>query len=113
MGYEFAPFAVADCVRRTVSKTGLPVIVTENGVGTFDDSERIEFIDEVVSGLASCIKDGIDLRGYIHWSLIDNFEWNSGYRMRFGLVAVNRKTFVRTPKKSAYHLGEIAKRNAF
>ncbi len=113
MGYEFAPFSVGNCVRRTVKKTGLPAIVTENGVGTFNDNERIEFIDGAIKGLADCIKDGIDLRGYVHWSLIDNFEWNSGYRMCFGLIGVDRRTFKRTPKPSAYHLGEIAKRNAF
>lgn len=56
--------------------------------------------------------DGVDVRGYIHWSLFDNFEWMLGYRPKFGLVAVNRETQERSPKPSALHLGKIARRNA-
>jgi beta-glucosidase len=58
-----------------------------------------------------CLADGIDVRGYIHWSLMDNFEWLEGYRPKFGLVGVNRETQARRPKPSAYWLGEIAKSN--
>ncbi|MGB7656158.1 MAG: family 1 glycosylhydrolase [Novosphingobium sp.] len=51
----------------------------------------------------------MDLRGYVHWSLLDNFEWVLGYGMRFGLVEVDRESFVRTAKPSAHHLGRISR----
>lgn len=111
MGYEFYPAAIGDCVRRAVKLTGLPAIVTENGLGTTDDTERIEYIDGALRSLRSCLEDGIDLRGYFHWSLLDNFEWNSGYQMQFGLLEVDRATFERRPKPSATHLGNYARSN--
>ena len=64
-----------------------------------------------LAGVSKCLSDGIDIRGYFHWSLLDNFEWTSGYRPKFGLVAVDRQTFARTVKPSARLLGSIARRN--
>ena len=61
--------------------------------------------------MLNCLRDGIDLRGYIHWSLLDNFEWLEGYGPKFGLVEVDRTTQMRKPKPSAYWLGAIARRN--
>ena len=58
-----------------------------------------------------CLRDGLDVRGYIHWSLFDNFEWALGYRPTFGLVAVDRATQARSVKPSARRLGEIARAN--
>jgi beta-glucosidase len=58
-----------------------------------------------------CVASGIDVRGYIHWSLLDNFEWIMGYRPRFGLVAVDRQTQERTIKPSGHYLGTIARGN--
>ena len=86
------------------------MIVTENGIGTDDDTRRIAYIDEALAGVKRCLADGIDLRGYVHWSLLDNFEWIAGYSQKFGLVAVDRTTFKRTPKPSAAHLGAIARK---
>lgn len=111
MGYEFYPPAIGEAVRRTAKLTGLPILVTENGLGTNHDSERIEYIEGALASLRRCLEDGIDLRGYFHWSLLDNFEWNSGYKMRFGLVEVDRKTFERRPKPSASFLGDFARHN--
>jgi beta-glucosidase len=59
----------------------------------------------------ACLDEGIDVRGYIHWSLLDNFEWVFGYKQKFGLVAVDRTTFKRTAKPSAVHLGRRARAN--
>ena len=87
----------------------MPIIVTENGIPTADDTRRVAFIDGAVESLHAAVADGIDVRGYFHWSFIDNFEWVRGYAPRFGLVAVDRTTFARTPKPSAHRLGAIAR----
>lgn len=113
MGYEYRPQAVAATVRRAHEMLpGKEIIVTEHGIATDDDTERIDFITEGLTSLHQIVEDGIPLRGYIHWSAFDNFEWALGYRMRFGLIEVDRATQVRTPKPSASFLGEIARQNA-
>jgi beta-glucosidase len=89
----------------------VPLLVTENGIATSDDEDRIRFTTDALRGLAAAIDDGADVRGYVHWSLLDNFEWMLGYRPTFGLVSVDRETFVRTPKPSLAWLGEVARRN--
>ena len=92
MGYEFQPEALEPAIRRAAEVTGLPVLVTENGLGTDDDTRRVEFIERALRGVEACLRDGIDVRGYFYWSLFDNFEWVFGYRPTFGLVAVDRAT---------------------
>jgi beta-glucosidase len=112
MGYEYRPEAVAATVRRVAEVLpGKPIVVTEHGVATANDEERCEFIDVGLKALRAVIGDGIPLRGYIHWSAFDNFEWASGYAMQFGLIAVDRTTQVRSPKPSAAYLGGIARAN--
>ena len=66
----------------------VPLLVTENGIGTDDDEQRIRYVQAALEGVLDCIDEGIDVRGYTYWSLLDNFEWAFGYRPRFGLVAV-------------------------
>jgi beta-glucosidase len=90
----------------------LPVIVTENGIGTADDSRRIEYILRAIHGVINCLKDGLDVRGYTYWSAFDNFEWELGYRPTFGLISVDRKLQQRTVKPSARMLGAIARANS-
>ena len=112
MGYEFRPHAVAATVRRAAEVLpGKPIVVTEHGVATANDAERIEFITVGLRALHKVIADRIPLVGYIHWSGFDNFEWASGYTMQFGLIAVNRTTQERTLKPSARFLGDIARSN--
>jgi beta-glucosidase len=112
MGYEFRPQAVAATVSRAAElHPGKPIIVTEHGVAAADDTERIEFITEGLKSLHALIGAGIPLKGYIHWSAFDNFEWAAGYRMEFGLIAVDRETQERSPKPSAGFLGDVARRN--
>jgi beta-glucosidase len=112
MGYEFRPQAVAATVRRVAELLpGKPIIVTEHGLATADDAERIEFITGGLAALHAVIADGIPLGGYIHWSAFDNFEWDKGYSMTFGMIGVDRETQVRTVRPSARFLGEIARNN--
>jgi beta-glucosidase len=85
--------------------------VTENGMATGDDAARIAYTRAALEGLARCVEDGIDVRGYIHWTLLDNFEWNAGFAKTFGLIAVDRETFARSMKPSARWLGQVALRN--
>jgi len=113
MGYEFWPEALEATIRRAWEVTrGVPILVTENGIGTEDDAERIEFVGRALGGVLACLADGIDVRGYVYWSLLDNFEWVLGYRPTFGLVAVDRTTQARSPKPSARWLGARAQANA-
>jgi len=112
MGYEFYPEALEACIRQAAAVSGCPVIVTENGIGTEDDTRRIEYTRRALEGVLRAIADGIDVRGYIHWSMMDNYEWLEGYRPKFGLVDVDRATQQRKPKPSAFWLGDVAKRNA-
>ena len=90
---------------------GVPILVTENGIATADDAERIEYTSGALAGLHRAISDGIEVRGYLHWSLLDNDEWGS-YRPTFGLIAVDGGTFTRTIKPSARWLGGVAMANA-
>jgi beta-glucosidase len=110
-GYEFYPQALANTIRWAHKAIGKPVYVTESGIATNDDARRIAFIDQALEGVRQCLDEGIPVHSYLYWSLLDNFEWTSGYGVPFGLVAVDRKTFQRTPRPSAAHLGRIARAN--
>jgi beta-glucosidase len=112
MRYEYWPEALEQTIRYAHALARVPIYVTENGISTEDDTRRVDFIRTSLEGVRNCLADGIDIRGYIHWSLLDNFEWIEGYRPKFGLVAVDRKTQERTLKPSARYLGEIARRNS-
>ena len=112
MGAEVFPPSLAGAVRYAHSVAGIPVIVTEHGVGTDDDHIRSTLIPQALIELKKVMDEGVPVRGYIHWSLIDNYEWVFGYRIHFGLHTLNRDTFERKRKPSATVLGEIAKANA-
>ncbi|OHV43484.1 family 1 glycosylhydrolase [Pseudofrankia sp. BMG5.36] len=108
-GWEIYPQALGHTVRLAAEHARVPVLVTENGMATADDDARTAYTTAALEGLAGCVADGVDVRGYLHWSLLDNFEWTSGFAMTFGLIAVDRTTFARTVKPSARRLGEIAR----
>jgi beta-glucosidase len=86
---------------RTVGGYGLPVYVTENGIADRDDVQRPEYLRSHLRELALAIADGVDIRGYYHWSLLDNFEWIKGFGPRFGLYKVDYESFTRTPTATA------------
>src|SRR3954454_9393172 len=109
MGYEFWPEALGATLERAWDYTGgRKLIVTESGIGTDDDSRRVEYIDRAIASMDHAMADGVDVRGFLYWSLLDNFEWHLGYGPRFGLVEVDRTTQTRRPKPSAAHLGAVA-----
>jgi beta-glucosidase len=111
VGTTFRPDSLAMAVRHAWDVTeGVPILVTENGIATADDTERIRYTDAALRGLEETVAEGIDVRGYLHWSLLDNFEWGH-WEPTFGLIAVDRETFTRTPKPSLAWLGDVARRN--
>lgn len=111
MGNEFYPEGLEGVVRMVAGHLNLPVLITENGIATEEDERRITFIDRALSGVHACLADAIPVIGYLHWSLLDNFEWQLGFSKRFGLIAVERQTQSRIPKDSLLHLGRIARTN--
>ncbi|MDE6673720.1 MAG: family 1 glycosylhydrolase [Acetatifactor sp.] len=105
MDYEFYPQALEHVIRRVAKDFKGDLIVTENGIATDDDSRRVAFIETALCGVNACIADGIPVKGYMYWSLLDNFEWQKGFSMTFGLIAVDRSTKQRSPKPSLTVLG--------
>jgi len=110
MGYEDYPQALGAAIRRAAkSCPGVPVLVTESGIATAHDQRRIAYMKAALGEVQACLAGGIDVRSYLYWSWLDNFEWSFGYAPTFGLVAVDRQTFARTPKPSAAWLGQVAR----
>jgi beta-glucosidase len=109
IGWEYFPPALGIGVRNAWERSGgVPIVVTENGIATQDDPRRIDYTHDALVGLHGVMADGVDVRGYLHWSLLDNYEWGS-YRPTFGLIGWDPETFARTPKPSAHWLGEVAR----
>jgi beta-glucosidase len=121
MGWPVTPDGLrALLVDLTASYADLPPIyITENGVayddpveaGAVHDPRRIAYLDAHLRAVRAAIDEGVDVRGYFQWSLMDNFEWSHGYHMRFGMVHVDYKTLERTPKDSAFWYRDIIARN--
>ena len=110
MGYEFRPEAIAATLRRAAAlHPGKDLVVTEHGIATADDDERVEFVERGLASVADVMDEGVPVRGYLYWSLLDNFEWAYGYGPTFGLVGVDRSTMQRTVRPSAARFGRIAR----
>lgn len=103
------PSSLGNAVRYCHAEAGVPVLVTEHGMATDDDTRRAAFLAPSLDGLRAAIDDGVPVLGYLHWSLLDNFEWIFGYDLKLGLVAVDRETFARTPKPSAAEYARIVR----
>jgi len=110
-GWAFDPEALGDMLRWAATQVKVPIYVTENGISTDDDTQRVAHIKRAIASMKSAMDAGVDVRGYFHWTLVDNWEWNEGFHQTLGLVAFDRTTFKRAPKPSAYVYGGIAKRN--
>ncbi|MHC3467816.1 glycoside hydrolase family 1 protein [Streptomyces sp. 7R007] len=108
--WEYYPAAVGHALRHTarIAGAGMPLIVTENGIATSDDSRRVDYYTGALAAVAAALEDGVDVRGYLAWSALDNYEWGS-FKPTFGLIAVDPVTFARTPRPSAEWLGGLGR----
>lgn len=106
LGWELHPSAIRAALNE-LAQYGKPVYITENGLADATDRLRPWYIVKTLHAVRAAMDDGVDVRGYFHWSLIDNVEWDKGRWPRFGLVAVDYKTQKRTPRHSAYLYHDI------
>ncbi len=120
MGWEIYPPCLYDVLSLASRYTDIPLYITENGAafkdevqpdGTIDDPERIAYLQAHLAEAHRAIEEGLNLRGYFVWSLLDNFEWEEGYRPRFGLIHVDFTTLQRTRKRSAVWYRDVIARN--
>ncbi|WP_117208340.1 GH1 family beta-glucosidase [Allorhizocola rhizosphaerae] len=120
MGWPIEPWGLTDLLERLHRDyPGVPLIITENGAAFDDvrvdggvaDHDRVAFLEGHLRACHDAISRGVDLRGYLVWSLLDNFEWAEGYRKRFGMVHVDFDTQLRTPKESALWYSKVIARN--
>jgi beta-glucosidase len=111
MGSPTEPGSLAGAVRYAYERTGVPIMVTEHGMATGDDTQRAAFIEPALRELLSAIDEGVPVIGYTHWTLLDNFEWIFGYDSQLGLHTVDRTTFERAAKPSAGVLAQVISQN--
>lgn len=111
LGWAIYPQGLHDVVKRNWNRYHLPIHITENGIADASDIQRKLFIHDHLRALQEAIADGADVRGYFHWSLIDNFEWREGFAPRFGLIAVDYATQERTVRDSARYYATVCRRN--
>lgn len=109
MDYEYYTEGLEHVIRRVYEEMPMPIMVTENGIATADDTRRVAYIQTAMNGVENCIQDGIPVKGYMYWSMMDNFEWQKGFGMTFGLISVDRTTQTRTAKPSLTVLGNYTK----
>ncbi|MGW0738206.1 glycoside hydrolase family 1 protein [Streptomyces sp. NPDC002851] len=113
MGYETNPQGLYTVLNEISDRyDGLPLVVTESGLATESGKRRAEHLVRALEQIERVRAEGVDVRGYYHWSLMDNFEWLGGYTPRFGLYRVDRSTMERTPTEAATVYGQIADRRA-
>lgn len=111
MDWNFAPEMIHKALLM-LDKYNKPLFVSESGLADHDDSDRAEYIKRQVSGTWLAIQDGVDVRGHMYWSLLDNYEWALGFEKRFGLVEIDYDTLERKIRPSAYVYKEICQKNA-
>lgn len=110
MGWEIYPEGIYK-VLKYLNTYNKPIYILENGIADKEDKQRAQFIKDHLYYVNKAIADGIDVRGYFYWSLLDNFEWAEGWSPKFGLFEVNRETFERKKRPSADVYAEICKNN--
>lgn len=112
LGWEVYPEGLGRLLAAWGRRAGVPFYITENGIADADDDQRARFLVRHLAEVAWAIERGVDVRGYMHWSLMDNFEWAEGYAPRFGLVRVDYETLERHPRPSAALYARIARDRA-
>jgi beta-glucosidase len=111
MGWGVHPQGLYASIMR-LKKYNLPIYITENGTATNDEQWRIDYIAQHLQAVHTAIKDRADVRGYFHWTSVDNFEWDMGWMPRFGLISFDPDTFERTVKRGGKFYAEVAAENA-
>ncbi len=110
LGWDLSPAHIQFALERLHDKYKKPIIITENGLADSEDVNRRWWLAQTIVAMQNAIANGVKLEGYLHWSLLDNFEWDKGKWPRFGLIAVNYDTFQRTLRPSAEWFGKVIKR---
>jgi len=108
LGWDIYPKGLYDLLLE-LKQYGLPVIITENGICTADDGLRWEYLSGHLKNIHRAMKKGVAVKGYLYWSLMDNFEWDKGFSPRFGLIGIDYKTYKRTVRKSAKKFSRVCK----
>lgn len=106
LGWDFYPEGLGKLLT-TCARYGVPLYVTEDGLADAKDTLREDFLRLRIASMKQVISEGVDVRGYFYWSLLDNFEWDKGFWPKFGLIEVDRKTLERKPRKSFYEYRKI------
>lgn len=112
MGWKIYPKGIYEVVTNVWNRFQKPILITENGIADAKDTKRQKYLTDHLVWLHKAIENGAQVKGYFHWSLIDNFEWAQGRKMRFGLIKTDYKTLKRIPRKSASSYAKIARENA-
>lgn len=107
IGWDIYPDGFYAVTKECYRRFGKPIIVTENGIADANDMKRAAYIRDHILAMKKAMREGADVRGYFHWSLLDNFEWESGFGPRFGLVGVDYKTQERKIRSSAWEYKKI------
>ncbi|GMR18924.1 MAG: glycoside hydrolase family 1 protein [Patescibacteria group bacterium] len=112
VGWAIYPQGLYEVLSDLKESFGLPIYITENGLADADDDQRADFIADHLAAVWRALLEGADVRGYFHWSLLDNFEWARGFEPRFGLVEVDYQTLERKIRPSAQAYARIAEKNS-
>lgn len=110
LGWDLSPANLQHALERLHDKYDLPIIITENGLADATDENRQWWIIHTITAMQKALANGVKLEGYLHWSLLDNFEWEKGKWPRFGLLEVDYKTFKRKPRPSAVWFAKVLKK---
>ena len=110
MGWDLNPAALEQALQRVYSKYHLPILITENGLADGDDEQRKWWLMHTLMAMQRAMESGVELIGYLHWSLVDNFEWDKGFWPQFGLLSVDRDTLKRRPRPSAIWFAGVIKK---
>lgn len=110
LGWDMAPADLEQSLERLWNKYHLPIIITENGLADADDEHRVWWLKHTMVAMQRALTNGVQLEGYLHWSLMDNFEWDKGFWPKFGLARVDRLTMERVPRPSALWLKNTLKK---